>query len=220
MATASRIAVEHLRQRGGALINVGSVESDRAMPLHAAYAASKHAMKAYTDALRVELEHDDIPVSVTLIKPTGIDTPFFRHAAHYMDKQGIAPSPLYAPETVAEAILHAAENPTRDLLVGDLAPVQAGMDRFGRRLGDKVLIGMVDMQKSERQPRPEDNQALHQPSGRLEERGDYDDVWTAEHSMYTKAAMNPMLAGTLVVGAGLAVAAILRSRSHSGSARN
>ncbi|HYZ85239.1 MAG TPA: SDR family NAD(P)-dependent oxidoreductase, partial [Bryobacteraceae bacterium] len=49
----SRIAVERFRQHGGALINVGSVASDRAIPLQGAYCASKHAVKAYTDALRM-----------------------------------------------------------------------------------------------------------------------------------------------------------------------
>lgn len=52
----SRIACEHLRQRGGALINIGSVLSDRAIPLQGIYCASKHAVKGFTDALRMELE--------------------------------------------------------------------------------------------------------------------------------------------------------------------
>jgi short-subunit dehydrogenase len=63
----SRIAAKYLRTHGGALINLGSVASDRAIPLQAAYSASKHAVKAYTDALRSELEKDGAPVSVTLI---------------------------------------------------------------------------------------------------------------------------------------------------------
>lgn len=46
----SLVAVEHLRQRGGALINIGSALSDRAIPLHGAYCASKHAVKGFTDA--------------------------------------------------------------------------------------------------------------------------------------------------------------------------
>jgi len=206
----SRIAVEHLRATGGALINLGSVASDRAIPLQGAYCASKHAIKAFTDTLRVELEHHDTPISVTLIKPTAIDTPFFRHAATYMDAQPTEPSPMYAPETVAEAILHAAEHPVRDLLVGDMAPLQSVMGNLTPRLGDKFVGAMMfDGQKSQRKPEPGENQALDQPSSDLRERGNYD-AYTMETSVYTKAAMNPLLTGVIAVGAGLALAGMLR----------
>lgn len=76
----SRAAVRHLRQRGGALINVGSAVSDRAIPLQGNYCAAKHALKAFTDALRMELEEEGAPISVTLVKPASIDTPFFEKA--------------------------------------------------------------------------------------------------------------------------------------------
>src|SRR5687767_9639440 len=81
----SRIALEHLRRHGGALLNMGSVVSDRAIPLQGPYSASKHAVKGFTDALRMEVEADGAPVSITLIKPGSIDTPYTRHAKNYMD---------------------------------------------------------------------------------------------------------------------------------------
>jgi NAD(P)-dependent dehydrogenase (short-subunit alcohol dehydrogenase family) len=46
----------------------------------ASYCASKHAMNCYTDALRIELEEQDAPISVTFMKPSAIDTPYIRHA--------------------------------------------------------------------------------------------------------------------------------------------
>jgi len=204
----SRVAVEHLRNRGGALINVGSVASDQGIPLQSAYSASKHAVKAFTDALRVELEKDSIPISVTLIKPTAIDTPFFKHAKTYMDAQPVEPSPMYAPETVAKAILHAAEHPVRDLLVGDIAPVQSAMGRLMPRLGDKFSKHkMFEGQKSDRAPAPGDNQIFEQPSGELRERGGYQDVKVMERSLYTEAAMRPAITKLLSVGlcAGIAL---------------
>src|SRR5690606_10484004 len=69
-------ALKHLKRNGGALINIGSVTSDVPTPLLSAYTASKHAVKGFTDSLRLELLHEDAPVSVTLIKPSGIHTPF------------------------------------------------------------------------------------------------------------------------------------------------
>ncbi len=80
----SLTAVRHLKEHGGALINLGSVVSDRAFPLQGMYSASKHAVKGFTDALRVELEEEGAPVAVTLIKPTSIATPFARHAKNYL----------------------------------------------------------------------------------------------------------------------------------------
>src|SRR4051794_30709029 len=106
-----RAAVRHLRERGGAIINIGSEVSDRAVPLQGIYSASKHAVKAYTDALRMELEEERAPVSVTLVKPGATNTMFIDHARTFMDKDPELPSPLYAPEEVAHAILKSAERP-------------------------------------------------------------------------------------------------------------
>jgi short-subunit dehydrogenase len=58
-----------------------------AFPLQAAYSASKHAIKGFTDALRAEVMHDRLPVSVTLIKPAGIDTPYEEHAATWSPRR-------------------------------------------------------------------------------------------------------------------------------------
>ncbi|MDP2213064.1 SDR family oxidoreductase [Phenylobacterium sp.] len=113
-------AVKHLKSRksGGAIINLGSILSDVAVPLLGAYSASKHAVKGFTDALRMELAQEKAPISITLIKPSSISTPFPDHARNYMDKAPRVPPPVYAPEVVAEAILHAAQHPTRHITVG------------------------------------------------------------------------------------------------------
>ena len=140
----SLVAARHLRQRGGgAIINVGSVLSDRAMIYQGAYSASKAAVQSATDALRMELERDGANISVTLIKPAAIDTPYPQHARNYMDEPPRLPPPLYDPELVADAILFACENPRRQLyisgggylisLAGRVAPrlTDAAMEMFG-----------------------------------------------------------------------------------------
>src|SRR5205814_10458565 len=73
-------AARHLRRRGGALINIGSTLSDRAIPIQGMYSASKHAVKGFTDALRMELEAEGAPVYVTLTKPGAVHTPYTHHA--------------------------------------------------------------------------------------------------------------------------------------------
>jgi NAD(P)-dependent dehydrogenase (short-subunit alcohol dehydrogenase family) len=91
MVHGCRSAIKQMRSRGGTIINVGSMVSDRAAPLQGAYNASKHAVKGYTDTLRMELEHDGIPIAVTLVKPAAIDTPFFEHARSYMTEEPAPP---------------------------------------------------------------------------------------------------------------------------------
>ena len=118
----SQVAVEHLRNEGGALITVGSVVSDRAIPLQGSYSASKAAVKGYTDALRMELEHERLPISVTLIQPASINTGFPGHAKNYMDKEPRLAPPVYAPQLVAESILQCAEKPTRQVWWATVPP--------------------------------------------------------------------------------------------------
>src|SRR5580765_257557 len=92
----SRIAAEHLRTRGGALINIGSTLSDRAIPAQGMYCASKHAVKGFTDALRMELSAEGAPISVTLVKPAAVDTPYTDHAKNYLTEAAKNPPPVYA----------------------------------------------------------------------------------------------------------------------------
>lgn len=114
----SLVAVRHLREKGGAIVNLGSVLSDRAMILQGPYSATKAAVQAATDALRMELEQDGAPISVTLIKPAAIHTPYPEHARNYMDAPPKLPPPLYDPRLVADAILFACAHPRRQLYVG------------------------------------------------------------------------------------------------------
>lgn len=156
----SRAAVRHLEGRpgGGALINLGSVTSDFAVPILGAYAASKHAVKGFTDALRLELKHAGVPVSVTLIKPSGIGTPFPVHARNHMDTDPQVVPPLYAPEIVADAILHAAVHPVRSLTIGSAGGLMAGVAVAAPALTDPLFAwAMPWLQRSSRPATAADN---------------------------------------------------------------
>src|ERR1051325_5205012 len=146
----SVVAAEHLRRRGGALINVGSVLSDRAIPVQGVYSSSKHALKGFTHALRMELEEEGAPVSVTLIKPSTIDTPYTKHAKNLMEKEPALPPPAYAPEVVAEAILHCAETPERDVYVGGGGKALSVLEKYAPRLSDRLMEAVAfDMQQQD-----------------------------------------------------------------------
>jgi short-subunit dehydrogenase len=150
----SLVALPHLRREGGALINVGSEVSEAVVPLQGMYSASKHAVKGFTDALRVEIEEiDKAPVAITLVQPTAVNTPFPEHARNYMAEEPKLPTPMIDPDKVAEAILKAATKATRDVKVGAMAKVNTTMSKVAPSLGDKMAAKQADRQQRDERPR-------------------------------------------------------------------
>lgn len=148
----SLAALPHLRQSGGALINVGSEVSDAVVPLQGMYSASKHAVKGFTDSLRVELLADQAPVCVTLIQPTAVNTPYPEHARNYMDKEPKLPSPQIDPMQVAEAIVSAATKPERDVKVGMMSKLNTTAWKITPALAEKMAKGYVKKQNYDAAP--------------------------------------------------------------------
>jgi len=167
----SRVACARLTRTGGALINVGSVVSDVAVPLQGTYAASKHAIKGWTDALRVELRHRRAPVSVTLVKPAPIDTPYALHAANYLEDHTTHVPPVYTARSVAAAILHAAEHPVREVVVGGSGRVLSVLNTLAPSLVDRAMAGPFIRATHTGRPK-EGRRNLYVPSEALDENGD------------------------------------------------
>ena len=128
------------------------------------YSASKHAVKGFTDALRVEIEEvDKAPVSITLIQPTAVDTPFPQHARNYMDKEPKLPTPMIDPQQVADAILEAAVKPTRAKKVGAMAMLNTTMAKLaagprrqdGREAGRPPALRRAAAEPGRRADQPE-----------------------------------------------------------------
>jgi NAD(P)-dependent dehydrogenase (short-subunit alcohol dehydrogenase family) len=206
----SRAAVRRMGRGGGALINVGSALSDRAIPLQGNYCAAKHALKAFTDALRMELEEARVPISVTLIKPASVDTPFFEKARTYLGVEPQPVPPVYAPEVVARAILSAAQTPLRELIAGG-AGVKLSAARFAPRLADLYMERSTFDAQGTGVPvngRPDN---LYQPVA--DDGGERGRNWrghTRRTSVYTRAVLRPGAAvtalGLLAAIAGMAAA--------------
>lgn len=218
----SRIAVEQLRTHGGALINIGSAVSDRAIPLQGPYCASKHAVKAYTDALRMEIEHDGLPISVTLVKPCSVDTPFADHARNYLTSQPQNPPPLYAPEVVAQTILSCAERPVRDVFVGVEGKLLAMMEHAFPRLTDKIMERSFFRAQHTRRParRTRQDSLYRAPAdAELKERA-RGRVGVSASSFYTEASLRPFVTGAVIAAAGITAAALFgrggSSSRHTG----
>jgi NADP-dependent 3-hydroxy acid dehydrogenase YdfG len=202
------------RQGGGVIVNIGSVESARALPYQSAYAASKHAVRGLTDALRAELDHRGSPVRLTLVMPSAMNTPFFRHAR---SKIGTMPQPfppVYEPEAVAEAIVHAVQHPVRDVVVGGGGKGLELLQRVSPRLVDLALgipaVGR-DLQRADRPDDGRDN--LDAP---LDEPGEVHGEWgemARRRSWYTSLIGLHPVPARLVAAAGMgAVLLLLRGR--------
>ncbi len=192
----SLVAARHLRQRGGgAIINMGSILSDRTMIFQGPYSASKHAVLAATDALRMDLLREGAGVSVTLIKPGAMHTLFTGHARNYMGEQPAFPPLIYDPRLVADAVLFAAEHPRRTLYVGGVGYLQSLLGRLFPALTDRIMAAfMVRAQQApddRTDPARRDNLYEPRPEGQIE---GSQDAYVRRHSLFLEAQKHPVAA--------------------------
>ena len=150
-----------LRRARGRVVLMGSIGGRSALPFLGPYAASKHALEALADSLRVELRPFGIGVSI--VEPGSIATPIWRKGADRAQELSAGFEPeraaLYAPavarfrevalsrglgvdpDVVAKAVEHAltASRPKARYLVGRDAHLRAWIERLPTRLRDQVL---------------------------------------------------------------------------------
>ncbi len=212
----SRVAVEHFKGRpgGGTLINVGSVLSDQAIPVQGVYSASKHAVKGFTNALRMELIASQPRINVTLIKPAAIDTPYHQHARNYRGDARKNPPPVYGVNLVAEAILYAAGNRARQITVGGGGRLQATIGQAFPHLAEPVLAWAIPflMKAHSQDAATGVEDALYGPGRDGRERSPY--LGVRQTSLWTAAQMNPRLTTAVVSGALAAGLVILKAREQ------
>ena len=116
-------ALPHMRRQKPArsrgpraqIVNVGSILSVVATPRNGLYSASKFALRALSDSLRIELR--SAAINVILIMPGYTDTPFFDNLIHYTDAMSGRVSSLKGqhPRKVARAILRACARRKREV---------------------------------------------------------------------------------------------------------
>lgn len=152
-----------LRRARGRIVNMGSIAGRSTIPMMGPYSASKHALEAITDALRLELYPWGIEVSI--VEPGAIATPIWEtsqkisleveaempaegkhlyESAAKSIREAVAQAAARAipPDAVVEAVLHAltAKRPKPRYLVGRDAKVRAIMLKwFPDRLQDWIL---------------------------------------------------------------------------------
>jgi NAD(P)-dependent dehydrogenase (short-subunit alcohol dehydrogenase family) len=152
-----------LRRARGRVVFVGSIGGRSALPFLGAYAASKFALEAVTDALRIELR--PFGMEVAIVEPGTIATRIWSKGAETADEIAAGweaeQRELYAgpvqmfrkaaaaaggrgepPDLVAEAVEHAltAERPKTRYVVGRDAKRRAAVELLPDRLRDRVLL--------------------------------------------------------------------------------
>jgi meso-butanediol dehydrogenase/(S,S)-butanediol dehydrogenase/diacetyl reductase len=137
----AQAAVRHMRQRGGAIVNIGSVEGISANPDHAAYAASKAGVHGMTRAMAIDLGPDGIRCNA--IAPGWISSDL---SEQYLDSTA-------DPEAARRALLglHPVGRLGRPTDVGDLAVFLAS-DHAEFLTGEVIVL---DGGRTARLPTPE-----------------------------------------------------------------
>jgi NAD(P)-dependent dehydrogenase (short-subunit alcohol dehydrogenase family) len=206
-------ALPHLKREGrGALIHISSVEAKRSFPFHSAYGASKHGIDGFLEALRVELKHEGWPISVTHVMPATINTPFFDKGRTKLGVKPVGIPPIYEPETVANVILYAAENPARDLVSGGAAQALIINQRLSPRMLDTVLATRAGFspQLTDEPRSKDDPDNLYAPiEGHDTARNDFRAL---SRSLYNWLEMHPTVRRRAAVGTALGLLGALRKR--------
>lgn len=213
---ASLFAVRRLKTQGGALINIGSILSEVAIPVQGSYCAMKHAVKSFTRTLRMETEMDGGHVAITLIKPNGIDTPYPEHARNKMGKPARIPPVLYDPELVARAICFCAEHQRSEIVVGGQGAILTTLGTLFPRLSEYVMeMGFGEpAQSTDTPPEPGTDDNLFAPRKDGRERSNQPH-FVRKTSFALEAQLHPLATAALAAGgvaAGVAALAMRRSR--------
>ncbi|MBV9488794.1 MAG: SDR family oxidoreductase [Verrucomicrobia bacterium] len=198
-AYGAMVALQHLRQvDAGALILLSSVEGEVPFPFHSAYAASKHGIEGFAGSLRLELEHEKSGVSLTLIRPAGVDTPFFANAKTYLGVEPRPPAPVYNPEQVADAILFAAHHRTPEMFVGGASRAFISLRRSAPALLHRAMLWTAfESQKTKTPKGPEDGSNLYAPERHDERTHGNLGPTLRPVSLFTWAETHPYTANTL-----------------------
>ena len=198
------VAAETLKTRGGAIINVGSMLGEFAIPYQGTYCAAKFAVKGFTEAFRREAYAARHRISLTLIKPAAIDTPIIEHARNLIGSKGTRhPVPTYHPDLVARAIAHACEHPLRDIVVGGAGGLAVAVSNsVAPRAMDFLLSRLGRVMQTSRKPGVTARRdSLYEPREDLSERSSLNPL-TRKTSLVLEAQLNPAAAASTVLRLG------------------
>ena len=207
---AYRAALPHLQASRGTFVDVNSGLAYRGIPLQAAYCASKAAGRIFFESARVEQEKHGTGVDISLILPGAINTPQFDRGRQKLGLQPQPVPPIYQPEVVADAVLHCAERPQRELPVTWAAQRLLWGQKLSPRAGDLVLRRNGWTSQTTGEPKPVDSpdNLFETLPGDPGAHGRFDDGARASSAWTTARLRLGKIGGIAVLAAPLAAAAI------------
>ncbi len=134
-----QLAVPHLERQGGVIVNVSSIAGKVTLPWLTLYSASKFALNALTDGLRIELKARGI--HTIAVCPGYVTTHFPEHALQGRPSAAVERSRLFSitAEECAEAIVRAVEKRKRTVVIPAAGWLLAGIARLAPALLDWQL---------------------------------------------------------------------------------
>jgi short-subunit dehydrogenase len=160
-----RSVLPYFREQGsGVLVNVASIVAEVSQPYTSAYVASKFAIRALSDCLRMELSLDDASgIHVCTVMPATIDTPLFNQAANYSGRGVKAMDPVLPAERVADTILSVVKRPRREAVVGCVGRMFMWMKRFMPGLFERAMAPVIERNHLKQEPSPSTQGNLFEP---------------------------------------------------------
>lgn len=205
-------ALRHMRGRNrGCIIQVGSALAYRSIPLQSAYCASKAATRGFTDSLRSELIRERSAIRLVMVHLSAFNTPQFDWARSRLVHRVQPVPPIFQPEIAADAIVHAAKHPRRELWVGWPAVKAILSTRLLPGLGDRLAAGSAwDGQQTPEPAAAGRPDSLFEPvPGRQAAHGRFDAASNAR-SLQWQLSKHRVVAGSLGIAALAAgIAAVL-----------
>ena len=208
----TRAALRRMTPRNrGTIIQVGSALAHRGIPLQAPYCGAKHAIKGFTEAVRVETLHKGLDISICQVDMPAVNTPQFDWVLHRgIDHHPMPVPPIYQPEVAGRAVAHVAEHPRRVMWVG----LPTVLTVLGNRVAPALLDRFLARTNVQGQQSPE-----HDPPA--EQANTWEPVYGAEvqaHGSFDGSAFghSPELwvsrhRGLLAAGAAAAAALAVRA---------
>lgn len=162
----ARAALPYFREQGsGVLINNASLAAKLSQPYLSAYVAANHGVRGLSMSLRQELLLEGAEnIHVCTVVPASIDTPLYQHAGNYTGRAAKPLPPVYTPDQVAETFIRLAENPRREVYVGNAARTLSFESLLAPEMTERQLAVMTDkMQLLKDQPIPPTTGNLFEP---------------------------------------------------------
>jgi NAD(P)-dependent dehydrogenase (short-subunit alcohol dehydrogenase family) len=199
-ANGTRSALRRMLPRDrGVVVQVGSALAERSIPLQSAYCAAKHAIEGLTESVSVELLHKGSNVRIPLVQLPAVNTPQFEWSLSKMPRKPMPVPPIYQPEVVANAIVHAAMHPRKEMWVGGRNALGIMANRLVPGLLDHYLARAGYRAQMTAEPDPGDRpsnlwKALpgdHGAHGRFDDRARAvsPQLWLTEHRGIVGAAL-------------------------------